>query len=81
MADPDAVWLDPGPASGSGLSVRVIGYSLSAHAVLSVVLLPAGADPGDRPRGEWWGATPGVPTPVTVASMNKPSKEVPNEQG
>ena len=56
VADPDAVWLDPDPVSASGLSVRVIGYSHSAHAVLSVVLLPAGADPGDRPHGEWWGA-------------------------
>lgn len=52
VADPDGVWLDPDPASSSGLSVRVIGYSLSAHAVLSVVLVPAGADPGDRPHGE-----------------------------
>ena len=56
VADPDAVWLDPDPAGASGLSVRVIGYSLSAHAVLSVVLIPAGADPRDRPHGEWWGA-------------------------
>ena len=56
VADPDAVWLDPDPAGASGLSVLVIGYSLSAHAVLSVVLIPAGADPRDRPHGEWWGA-------------------------
>ena len=82
VADPDAVWLDPDPASASGLSVRVIGYSLSAHAVLSVVLLPAGVDPADRPHGEWWGANAWhSPMPVTVACTNRPNKEVHNEQG
>jgi hypothetical protein len=30
VTDPEACWIDPDPASASGLSVRVIGYSGSA---------------------------------------------------
>lgn len=55
VADPEACWLAPDPASASGLSVRVIGYSGSADAVLTVILLPGRADPGEPAEGEWWG--------------------------
>lgn len=54
--DPAAFWLDPDPASTSGLSVRVIGYSPAADAVLTVILLPAATDPDESPEGDWWGA-------------------------
>ncbi len=53
VVDPTAAWLDPGPASASGLSVRVIGYSLLAGGVLTVILLPARTDPDDTPDGDW----------------------------
>ena len=54
--DPAAYWRDPDPASTSGASVRVIGYSGTADAVLAVILVHADADPHDRPDGDWWGA-------------------------
>ena len=53
--DPDALWLNPDPASKSGLSVRVVGYSGSADAVLTVILLPGNADPAEQADGDWWG--------------------------
>ena len=56
VADDHAVWLTPDPASRSGLSVRVIGYSLGAGAVLAVILIDPDADPEDKPDGQWWGA-------------------------
>ena len=46
--DEDAAWLDPDPKSKSGRSVRVIGYSVAAGMVITVILLPKGP-------GEWWG--------------------------
>ena len=55
VADPEACWLDPDPASISGLSVRVIGYSGGADAVLTVILLPGDADPEEPADGDWWG--------------------------
>jgi hypothetical protein len=55
VIDPDACWVDPDPASASGQSVRVIGYSGSADAVLSVILLPGNADPDEPADGDWWG--------------------------
>jgi hypothetical protein len=55
VVDPDACWLVPDPASTSGMSVRVIGYSGSADAVLTVILLPGDADPAELAEGEWWG--------------------------
>jgi uncharacterized DUF497 family protein len=48
-ADIDAVWFDPDPASKSGRSVRVIGYSRSRRAVLTVILV-------HRDGGGYWGA-------------------------
>jgi hypothetical protein len=54
--DRHAVWQTPDPASRSGLSVRVIGYSPSAQAVLTVILIAADADPDERPNGDWWGS-------------------------
>ncbi|CCK60768.1 hypothetical protein [Mycobacterium canetti] len=39
LADPDRIVLNPDPASKSGRSVRVIGYSITAQAVLTAVVL------------------------------------------
>ena len=39
VEDEEAVWVDPDPKSRSGCGVRVIGYSLSAGNVLTVILL------------------------------------------
>ena len=50
------MWLVPDPASRSGHSVRVIGYSMSAREVLTVILVDADVDVEERPDGEWWGS-------------------------
>ncbi len=42
VGDVDAVWFDPDPASWSGTSVRVIGYSHSRRAILTAILVHAG---------------------------------------
>jgi hypothetical protein len=42
FADVDAVWFDPDPASRSGRSVRVIGYSHGRRAILTVILVHDG---------------------------------------
>lgn len=55
-SDTSAAWLNPDPASASGLSARVIGYSGSAEGLLTLILLPADTDPADPPDGVWWGA-------------------------
>ena len=39
VRDIDAVWFDPDPASRSHRSVRVIGYSHSRRAILTVILV------------------------------------------
>lgn len=49
VADIDAVWFDPDPHSKSGRSVRVIGYSHSRQAILTVILV-------HRDDGGYWGA-------------------------
>jgi uncharacterized DUF497 family protein len=49
VTDIDAVWFDPDPHSRSGQSVRVIGYSHSRQAILTVVLVR-------RDDGGYWGA-------------------------
>lgn len=49
--DPEAVWFDPDPASKSGESIRVIGYSTGAARILVVILVPKEA--GEF--GEFWG--------------------------
>lgn len=54
--DEHAVWLVPDPASRSGHAARVIGYSASAGAVLTVILVNAEADPAEHPDGDWWGS-------------------------
>jgi len=54
--DAHAVWLMPDPASRSGHAVRVIGYSATARAVLTVILVDASADPAEHPDGDWWGS-------------------------
>ncbi|MGH3501257.1 MAG: hypothetical protein ACRDQA_10280 [Nocardioidaceae bacterium] len=76
VADEHAVWLVPDPASRSGQAVRVIGYSPTAGAVLSVILVRADADPSERPDGDWWGtATPGLPIRAITASMGRRNHE------
>lgn len=47
--DIDAVWFDPDPASRSHCSVRVIGYSHSRRAILTVILVR-------RDEGTYYGA-------------------------
>lgn len=42
--DAAAVWYEPDPASKSGLTSRVVGYSHSREAVLCVILLPIAGD-------------------------------------
>ena len=49
VTDVDAVWFDPDPQSRSGQSVRVIGYSHSRQAILTVILVR-------RADGGNWGA-------------------------
>lgn len=39
LDDPNRWVLDPDPASESGLSVRIIGYSCTLHALLTVIVL------------------------------------------
>ena len=56
VEDDHAVWLVPDPASRSGHSARVIGYSMSAREVLTVILVDADVDVEERPDGEWWGS-------------------------
>ena len=46
----------PGPGKCFGPLGAVIGYSLLAGGVLTVILLPARTDPDDTPAGDWWGA-------------------------
>lgn len=50
IADIDAVWFDPDPYSRSTRSVRVIGYSHSRRAVLTVILVHREGEVG------YWGA-------------------------
>lgn len=50
LADVDALWFDPDPASQSGDSVRVIGYCHSTRQVLTVILVHG--DDADA----YWGA-------------------------
>lgn len=54
--DAQAVWLIPDPASQSGHAVRVIGYSVGAGAVVTVILVDPAADVDERPDGDWWGS-------------------------
>lgn len=56
VADDHAVWLLPDPASRSGHAVRVIDYSATAEAMLTVILVAADADPDESPNGDWWGS-------------------------
>lgn len=49
VSDIDAVWFDLDPTSKSGRSVRVIGYSHSRRALLTVILV-------HRDEGGYWGA-------------------------
>lgn len=54
--DPDRRWHNPDPSGVSKYGVRVIGYSHSAEAILTVILVDPAIDPDDRPRGDWWGS-------------------------
>lgn len=56
IGDTQAVWLVPDPASKSGHAVRVIGYSVGAGAIVTVILVHPAADPDERPDGDWWGS-------------------------
>jgi hypothetical protein len=56
VADEHAIWLTPDPASRTGHAVRVIGYSVTAGIVLTVILVDPVADTAEQPEGDWWGA-------------------------
>jgi hypothetical protein len=66
VADIDAVWFDPDPTSKSGRSVRVIGYSRSRQAVLTVILV-------HRDDGGYWARMAGSPMRRTGAGMRRAS--------
>ena len=57
VGDIDAVWFDPDPASRSNRSIRVIGYSHSHRAILTVILVHRG-------DGTSYGANGGESNPV-----------------
>jgi len=57
--DIDAVWFDPDPASRSNRSVRVIGYSHSRRAILTVILVR-------RDEGTYYGANGWEPNPAEL---------------
>jgi hypothetical protein len=40
VTDIDAVWFEPDPASKSGLTSRVVGYSHTRREILCVIVLP-----------------------------------------
>lgn len=41
VEDVGAVWFEPDPASRSGLTSRVVGYSRSRRQILCVIVIPA----------------------------------------
>jgi uncharacterized DUF497 family protein len=51
LGDDERIVADPDPASRSGVSARVIGYSSATAAVLVVILVRRENSPGT-----WWGA-------------------------
>jgi hypothetical protein len=64
VSDIDAVWFDPDPTSKSGRSVRVIGYSHSRRAVLTVILV-------HRDEGGYWGANGWESSPADCRRYEK----------
>lgn len=81
VEDSHAVWLTPDPASHSGQSVRVIGYSISAHEILTVILVAADVDEMERPAGDWWEATPGWQAREIDAFMGRRTDEQEDRRG
>jgi hypothetical protein len=53
VTDPNAVWYDPDPASLSGDSVRVVGWSATRPGIVTVILLR---------DGDSWSGVNGWPT-------------------
>ncbi|MEJ7754992.1 MAG: hypothetical protein WKF83_00500 [Nocardioidaceae bacterium] len=51
IEDIDAVWYEPDPASKSGLTSRVVGYSHSRVRILCVIVLPT--DEGYQGINAW----------------------------
>ena len=43
--------------------MRVIGYSITAQEVLTVILVAADVDVTERPAGDWWGSNAWVAGP------------------
>ena len=43
LGDPYMLWLEPDPKSSSGLGIRLVGYSLSAGFVLTVIVYRSGS--------------------------------------
>ncbi|MGH3505310.1 MAG: hypothetical protein ACRDQA_31115 [Nocardioidaceae bacterium] len=69
--DPVAYWLDSDPASTSGRSVRVIGHSAGADAVLTVICCPPTSTPPRHPAATGGAPMPGWPTTATGASTER----------
>ena len=71
VEDDHAVGLTPDPVSRGGRSVRVIGYSITAQEVLTVILVAADVDVTERPAGDWWGSNAWVPSPRDLRLYGK----------
>ncbi|GAA1212198.1 hypothetical protein GCM10009676_42980 [Prauserella halophila] len=55
VQDAYAVWQRPDPASRSGRSVRVVGYSVTAGSIPTVILVSPVVGDDEHPDGDWWG--------------------------
>lgn len=53
VADIDAVWFIPDPHSRSGRSIRVLGYSHTCQAALTIILVPRQDDGGYWDANGW----------------------------
>ncbi len=53
IADADALWFDPDPASKSCRNVRVIGYCHSRRQVMTVILVHREDEPGFYGANGW----------------------------
>lgn len=66
VGDIDALWFDPDPASRSGASVRVLGYSHSRRVIVTVILV-------SRDEGGYWRQRLGI---QSVGSAPVPRRAV-----
>ena len=76
--DRHAVWQVPDPASRSGLLIRVIGYSPSVRAVLTVILISPTRTLMSAPTASGGAAMPGWRMSRTGVSTVRSSKNEPD---